>query len=554
MSKNKVRYSEIIPNENDWPIVKISKHKKEFIEELTHISLLNILKSKKNSLREELEITIHREKARMRNNPWKVDPPSDYNFWKDIQAKLGEINPENNTEKTEKEEELLKLIIEKYANEISGSFKKNSYKFAKRFVTFGFARLLNAARVKGLLALFSKQLDLDDKLHVVGEIDQLRELATRGTVVMIPTHFSNLDSILIGWVIQYLGLPPFMYGAGLNLFNIKLLAYFMNSLGAYKVDRRKKNLIYLETLKAYSRQAIAKGCHSLFFPGGTRSRSGQIEKSLKLGLLSTAIEAQREMYQHGQFDRKVFVVPVVINYHFTLEAPLLIKEYLRRVGKERYYVEVDEFSTSYKIATFMLKFMTKGSNISVSIGRGLDVLGNTVTLNGDSVDRNGNLIEVKDYFIRNKEITYDEQRENEYVRMLSKKVVDEYYRYNRVFASHLLAYVIFKMLERKHPKLDLYNILRLSDDDLVVDYNEVKKNFKKLRKEVERLYSEKKIDMADHMKDKAIEAIDVGLKNLGLYHDKRPLIKKKDKIIVQDTNTLYYYHNRMSGYELEKFF
>ena len=87
---------------------------------------------------------------------------------------------------------------------------------------------------------------------------------------MVPTHFSNLDSILIGWVIHVLGLPPFIYGAGLNLFNIKILAYFMNSLGAYKVDRRKKNPIYLEALKSYSNLAIQEGAHSLFFPGGTR--------------------------------------------------------------------------------------------------------------------------------------------------------------------------------------------------------------------------------------------------------------------------------------------
>src|SRR5204863_9543615 len=59
--------------------------------------------------------------------------------------------------------------------------------------------------------------------------------------ILVPTHFSNLDSILIGWIIHAMGLPAFIYGAGLNLFNIKIFAYFMNSLGAYKVDRRKKD-------------------------------------------------------------------------------------------------------------------------------------------------------------------------------------------------------------------------------------------------------------------------------------------------------------------------
>jgi len=80
------------------------------------------------------------------------------------------------------------------------------------------------------------------------------------------------------------------------------------------VDRRKKNMMYLETLKTYSKEAIQFGCHSLFFPGGTRSRSGIIESKLKLGLLSTAIEAQRANFQNGITDvsGKIFIVPVTI--------------------------------------------------------------------------------------------------------------------------------------------------------------------------------------------------------------------------------------------------
>lgn len=556
MGRKKVRYSEIVPNKNEWPIVKLSRDRKEFIDEVTDETYNHLIKNKGGSLREEIETTIHREKLRMKANPWRVDPPDERVYWKNMQARLLDINPDEEEKAIELEKELLSEIINRYTQEIAGSFKRSAYQFAQKFITFGFARLLNAARVKGLLSLFSRQLDLDDKIHVIGETEHIRSLAKKGTVVMVPTHFSNLDSILIGWAIQYLGLPPFIYGAGLNLFNIKILAYFMNSLGAYKVDRRKKNPIYLETLKTYSRNAIKRGCHSLFFPGGTRSRSGEIETNLRTGLLGTAIEAQRELYQKAGENgdvRKVFIVPVVINYHFTLEAPSLIRDHLKRTGRERYYVEADEFSTSYKLGTFMFKFFTKGSDISVNIGRGMDILGNYVDDDGNSFDKNGNAINVKDYFLRDKKITFDAQREKEYVRVLSKRIVEEYHKYNRVFASHLVAFTAFKMLERKNPKLDLYSVLRLPDEDLVLDYEEFKDNFKKLRTRLEKIHKKGQVDMADHMKKKATNAIEHGLQNVGLYHDQRPLIKKGDKIIVQDTNTLYYYHNRMNGYGLEKY-
>ncbi len=554
--KNKVKYSEVVPSMEKWPIVQLSKNRKAFVEHISNESFNNFLQnSRSRSIREELETTVYREKLRVKGNPWKVDPVDDRSYWKKIQQQLSESQNLNPEEAKESEEKLLKEIIERYSEEIAGNFKKTSYRFAKRFITFGFARLLNAARVKGILALFSRQLDLDDKINLVGYPEHIRKLAEKGTVVMVPTHFSNLDSILIGWIIQFLGLPPFIYGAGLNLFNIKIIAYFINSLGAYKVDRRKKNPIYLETLRTYSTEALRKGCHSLFFPGGTRSRSGKIEKALKLGLLSTTIEAQRINYQqNANSAAKIFIVPVVINYHFTLEAPVLINDYLKLKGQERYYVENDEFSSSYKIATFLLKFFTKGSNISVTLGKGMDVLGNYVDDEGNSLDHHGNVVDPIDYFITNGEVTVDKQREQEYVRILGKRIIEEFHIHNEVFASHLVAYTAFRIQMRKNPKLDLYSLLRLSEEDLILDYEDFKDVFKKLRKRLYKLNKKGKVGIAENLQRKADEAIRHGIKNVGMYHAKRPLvINKENEIRILDMNTLYYYHNRLEGYALEKY-
>lgn len=428
---------------------------------------------------------------------------------------------------------------------------------ARSIVTFGFARLLNASRARGFWSIFSTQYTLQDKIHITGEVEQLRTLAKKGTIIMVPTHFSNLDSILIGWVISTLGLPAFIYGAGLNLFNIRMFAYFMNSLGAYKVDRRKKNMLYLETLKSYSSLAIQRGCHSLFFPGGTRSRSGQIEKRLKLGLLSTAIEAQRVNYQKGKRDalEKIFVVPVTLNYHFVLEAPSLIRQYLKLQGQERYYVENDEYSTSYKISTFLLKFFTKGSDISVSIGKAMDVLGNYVNDQGESFDKHGRIIDTQEYFTQDgRIISQNQQREDEYTRMLSERIVEEYHRINKVFASHLAAFTAFVILQKKFKKLDLYNILRLPEEDLVIPYEEFKTSFESVLTKVHRMHNAGEIGVSPYLTGEVDKIIDHGLKNVGMYHSKRPLIKnKKGDITTQDLNLLYYYHNRLVGYNLEKY-
>jgi glycerol-3-phosphate O-acyltransferase len=556
-NKNK-RYKPILDAIPDWPVYQLSKNRKEFIEEVAQKAFLEIKKNRPTTkqLVDELEATVYREQQRMKRNRWRVDAADEPQFWSTLKEELVALTSKPMEEVQPKAEELLHRIVLRYANEIAGNFKANSYRLTREIVKFWFARLLNGARVKKFGAFFRNRYTLRDKIQIVGKVKQLRTLAKEGTVVMVPTHFSNLDSILIGWIIHSLGLPAFIYGAGLNLFNIKIFAYFMNSLGAYKVDRRKKNVPYLETLKFYSMLAVQKGAHSIFFPGGTRSRSGAIERHLKLGLLNSTIEAQRNLYMDtpaGQPVRKIFIVPVSLNYHFVLEAPDLIDEYLTAKGRDRYLPEQDKYG-SWQLIQFLFKFFTKGSNISVSIGPGLDVMGNHVDDLGRSIDAQGRVIDTRDYFVSLGEVTIDKQREDEYTRMLSQKIVTEYHRINRVFASHLVAFVAFEMWQRKHPKLDLFGLLRLPEEDQVLLYEEFRSACKRVRKQIYQLKAEGKVYHATHLKGNIDLVIRHGLENVGIFHLKRPLLMNKEgNIITRDFNTLYYYHNRLDGYELEKF-
>ncbi len=556
-NKNK-KYKPILDSIPEWPVYQLSKNRKEFIEEVAQRTFRRVKEVRPTikQLTDELESTVYREQQRMKRNRWRVDPPDEAQFWSTIKEELVSLSGKSAEETQKKADDILYRIAMRYANEIAGNFKANSYRVTREIVKFWFARLLNGARVKKFGAFFRNRYTLRDKIHIVGKVKQLRHLATKGTVVMVPTHFSNLDSILIGWIIHSLGLPAFIYGAGLNLFNIKIFAYFMNSLGAYKVDRRKKNLPYLEALKLYSTLAIQKGAHSIFFPGGTRSRSGMLEKQLKLGLLSSTIEAQRNLFLEaapGEEVRKIFVVPVSLNYHFVLEAPDLIDDYLSVKGQDKYLPEQDKYG-SWQLLQFLFKFFTKGSNISVSIGPALDVLGNYVDAEGNSLDSAGRVIEPKDYFVSHGEITIDKQREDEYTRMLSQKIVHEYHRINRVFASHLVAFVAFEMFQKQHPKLDLFGLLRLPEEDQVIPYEEFRETCKRVRKQIYKLKEEGKVNHATHLKGKIDLVIRHGLENVGIFHLKRPLLLNKEgNVITKDFNTLYYYHNRLTGYDLEKF-
>ncbi len=556
-NKNK-QYKPILDGIPDWPVYRLSKNRKEFVEQVAQyaFSQVKLLRPTTKQIRDELEVTVYREQQRMKRNRWRADAKDEPAFWAGVKEDIAKIGQDLSEESQRKADDILYRIIFRYSDEIAGNFKTSSYRVTRELLRFWFSRLLNGARVKKFGAFFRSQYTLRDKIHIVGKVKQLRRLAKIGTVVMVPTHFSNLDSVLIGWVIHSLGLPAFIYGAGLNLFNIKIFAYFMNSLGAYKVDRRKKNLPYLETLKAYSTLAIQKGAHSLFFPGGTRSRSGLIEKQLKLGLLSSTIEAQRNLFLQEEPDqpvRRIFIVPVTLNYHFVLEAPDLIDDYLSVKGQERYIPEQDKYG-SWQLLQFLFKFFTKGSNISVSIGRGLDVLGNYVDDNGNSLDAHGRIINTRDYFLTNSTIAVEKQREDQYTRMLSHRIISEYHRINRVFSSHLVAFVAFELWQKQHPKLDLFGLLRLPEEDLELRYEDFRNACRNVRKRIYELKEEKKANHATHLKGDIDLVIRHGLENVGIFHLKRPLLfNKEGNIITRDLNTLYYYHNRLVGYDLEKF-
>ena len=405
-------------------------------------------------------------------------------------------------------------------------------------VTF-FARLLNTARLRNPFG----NLDLDNQINILGKKKRLRKLAKKGTIVMVPTHFTHLDSALIGWAISHLGLPPFMYGAGMVLFNMSIFSYFMNSLGAYKVDRRKKHLIYLETLKTYSTQSLIHGCHSLFYPGGTRSRSGAINNNLKLGLLSSAFEAQEILKKIKKSNKKIFIVPITFNYQFVLEAPALINQYLISKGQEKFYLDNLGYSNSYKIFTFLLKFFTKGSDISLTIGNPLDVYGNYVDKNGNSLDKNNLIINSKSLYGKNK---------NDSLKKLSTKIKNEFLMGTQVFPSHIIAFTLFEKLCAKFKRLDFFTILRLSNEDLYMDLKEFKISYSKTLINIKNLEKNNKIKTSKYLKNDIDSQIENGINHLGMYHAEKLVVIKKMEIYVNNMKTLYYYRNRLKGFGLKK--
>ena len=541
------QYEHIYPQVEDWPINQISLERKEFVEELNAYVVNKMMEQSGDKLDSILARTAYQERTRIKNNPWRVDPPNEKKFWKKIQIELNEIGQSNEQIAEEHYRVLLGRIINRYSEEIVGSFVPGTYRFARKFLTAFFKRLLSSRKRQK----WGKKEKLFSKLRIYGELDLIRELAGQGTVVLCPTHFSNLDSVLIGYAIDAkVGLPSFSYGAGLNLYNFGPAAYFMNRMGAYRVDRRKKNPIYLETLKSMSAISMTKGVNSLFFPGGTRSRSGHEETKFKLGLLGTTVEAQRMIYQQGR-EEKIFIVPLILGYHFVLEAKFLIRQYLSKMGKEQYLGVRDDASSKRKILNLIWKYYNVESDIFLSFGKPMDVLGNFVDQQGSSYDQTGRIVHTKDYFMENGEVCPDEQRERVYTKVLGERIVERFQRDAVILSSHLVAYSAFQIYLSRFPSLDIFGILNLPKEDLEISYDYFLTMVKKVYDEMEKLADRNEVRIPDEFFPFE-EFIEDGLQNLGLYHPKKPLRKlKSGNIISEDIELLYFYHNRLDNYNLE---
>lgn len=550
------RYPLVLPDMRDWPIYQMARERDALIEDVigrSHEGLLKRLQGGNGLLRNIAEV-YYQERARMHDNPWKVDPKDDPAFWKRVRNRLQHLAQPGN-EDPKAAEELLREIIGRYTREVAGDFKPGTYKFARSFIQFGFSRVFNAAQQGLFRSLRKQRLQLQEKMQIIGEVDKLRQLTKMGTVILVPTHFSNLDSIVIGWAIETLGLPAFTYGAGINLFGHPVLAYFMSRLGAFRVDRRKKNQVYLDVLKRYSEEVLLRGGHMLFFPGGTRSRSGSLESRFKLGLLGTAIETQQRLLspKEGEEARKIFIVPLVISYHSVLEARGLIDEFLRQEGKERFILLQDDFGSLRKNISFAWKFFKSSSEMVFSFGEPLDLFGNDIDAEGHSVDKYGRRLDLKDYFSSQGRENTDNQRSQEYTRLLGQRILERFKRENVVFSSHLVAFAAWHVLLRKYNG-DLYSLLAVQEEDLYIGRDEMLQTVDRLHVRLRELERAKQLRMAEHLHTDIRAIIEHGLKNLGVYHLASPLLRgSKGEILTQDLRLLYFYSNRLKGYDLEKY-
>ncbi len=494
---------------------------------------------------EVLEDSLYFERRRLKEDRGKSPAfKKDTAFWDRVANELRGASDAQQRRLTER-------AVRHYGEEIAGNFDDRVYQVVTRAMPPALGLLLNAVSPIKLAKRLPDLPSIDDAIVVQGEVEQLRKLHEKGTVVLVPTHVSNLDSIVAGYALYRMGLPPFLYGAGLNLFTNPLLSFFMHNLGAYTVDRKKQDPLYKDALKAYAQLTLEHGYDNIFFPGGTRSRSGAIEKRLKLGLAGCGLQAYIENLKANKSRPDIFVVPCTLSFELVLEAETLIDDFLKEVGKARYIIDDDEFTKPSRLYEFMTQLVNLDSKIHVTISRAVDAFGNDVDDEGVSLDPCGRSVDTSRYVLTRDGPASVADRDQEYTREVGERIVEAFLRDNVVECTHVTAYAIFSLLRERNPRMNVLRVIRTGGEDEDLALADVYRRAQALSDKLFTMSEERRIRVGPSVKRNAEDTVSDGLKHFSIYHTRPAAKRRGDRVVPSDRTLLLYYQNRLEGYGLD---
>lgn len=490
--------------------------------------------------------SVYHEKRRLKEESDSKKRRADKAFWGELERSL-----RGSSERAQ--QELVRRSVRHYGEEIAGNFDERVYQMVTRAGVPSLGLLLNAISPKRLLSGLPSLPSLDDAILLQGETEHLRRLHELGTVLLLPTHVSHFDSIVTGYALWKLGLPPFVYGAGLNLFSNPLIGFFMHNLGAYTVDRKKQDPLYKDVLKEYCTLTLEAGYDNIFFPGGTRSRSGAIERRLKLGLLGCGVRAFVNNLQRGRPNPRIFIVPCTLSFQLVLEAETLIDDFLKEQGKSRYIITDDEFSRPRRVLEFAQQLFSLDSKICFTVSRGMDPFGNEVDNAGESLDPRGRFVDPTRYVLAGGEPVHDEQRDAEYTREVGERVADAFMRDSVLQSTHVCARAIFDLLRRQNPEVDLLRLLRAGGPREEMSLAEVHEVTGALLEELRGIADRGGVRLSPMVRSGTAEDVVIdGLRYFSTYHRTPAASRRGDRVFPTDRALLFYYQNRLEGYRLER--
>ena len=155
---------------------------------------------------------------------------------------------------------------------------------------------------------------------------RLRTASKDGTLVLLPSHKSHVDYIILTRLFFHANMPVPLVAAGDNLAFFPL-GPILRRAGAFFIRRSfKGDRLYGAVVDAYMRRLVKDGWPLEFFLEGGRSRTGKLLPP-KLGLLSIVVDAVLGAESNAEgAGRKVYFCPISIGYERLVEEKSYVRE------------------------------------------------------------------------------------------------------------------------------------------------------------------------------------------------------------------------------------
>ncbi len=160
-----------------------------------------------------------------------------------------------------------------------------------------------------------QEVEVDEK-----GIERLREAGKDATLILLPSHKSHIDYLILTQIFYRHHLPLPLIAAGDNLSFFPLGPIFRRA-GAFFIRRSfRGDRLYTAVVDAYIRRLIKDGWPLEFFLEGGRSRTGKLLPP-KIGLLSMVVDAAL-----GVTGRPIYFCPISIGYERFVEEQAFVNE------------------------------------------------------------------------------------------------------------------------------------------------------------------------------------------------------------------------------------
>jgi hypothetical protein len=140
-------------------------------------------------------------------------------------------------------------------------------------------------------------------------------------------------------------------------------------------------------------------------------------------------------------------------------------------------------------------------------------------------------------------------------KILGDKIVSSYYKNNTLLSSNVVAFTLFELIQQKHRNLSIYELFLLPIEDRMIEKSKFNEKLNRLREGIRNEVNNGNVKATHRILNEDIDTIiKHAIDNINIFSSKKIIFIDSDQNLnSEDLKCLFFYHNRLKGYQFEKY-